>query len=155
MTRDFNDADRIRKEERITLPENPGDLSTEALSQLEAAVKASLQGGYLSCPVAWKLAKEAGVPKVVIGEMTDRLGVRITNCQLGCFKVEKTPYDETQPKQSAAEVVAGVQELSDRNELTCVNVFELAHRLKVAPMSVADAVNELGLKIHNCQLGCF
>lgn len=153
--RDFNDADRIRKDERITLPENPGNLSPEALAQLEAAVKASLQDGYLSCPVGWKLAKEAGVSKVVIGEITDRLGVRITNCQLGCFKVEKTPYDETQEKQSAAEVVAGVQALRDKNELNCVNVFDLAHRLKVAPMAVADAVNELGLKIRNCQLGCF
>jgi len=93
--RDFNEADRKKKNTRIRIQKNPGNLSKEVLSRLEDMVIASLKDGYLPCPVAWKVAKEANVPKVTIGEITDRLGIRITNCQIGCFKIEKTPYDNS------------------------------------------------------------
>ena len=89
--RDFNEADRKKKDTRIRIQGNPSNLSKEALSHLEESVKASLLDGYLPCPAAWKIAKEINVPKIAVGEVTDRLGKRITNCQIGCFKIEKTP----------------------------------------------------------------
>ena len=91
--RSFSEADRKKKKIRILIQENPGELSNEVLSQLEDTVKASLKDGYLPCAVAFKIAKEAQVTKVAVGEMTDRLGIRITNCQIGCFKVDKTIHD--------------------------------------------------------------
>ena len=93
--RSFGEADRKKKKTRIQLQENPGKLSNEVLSQLEDTVKASLKDGYLPCAVAFKIAKEAQVPKVAVGEMTDRLGIRVTNCQIGCFKVDKTIHDNS------------------------------------------------------------
>jgi hypothetical protein len=37
-----------------------------------------LKDGHLSCPTAWQIAKKANVPRIAIGETTDRLGIRIS-----------------------------------------------------------------------------
>ena len=153
--RSFGEADRKKKKTRIQLQENPGKLSNEVLSQLEDTVKASLKDGYLPCAVAFKIAKEAQVPKVAVGEMTDRLGIRVTNCQIGCFKVDKTIHDNSAPEDLDDGIVSKLNAVKANNELTCANVFDLAQQLKSTPMAIADAANLRDLKIHNCQLGCF
>ncbi len=153
--RSFGQADRKKKRTRIKLQENPGKLSNEVLSQLEATVKASLRDGYLLCAVAFKIAKEGQVPKVAVGEMTDRLGIRVTNCQIGCFKVDKTIHDNSAHEHLDDGIVSKLKALKENNELTCANVFDLAQQLKSTPMVIADAANLRGLKIDNCQLGCF
>jgi len=153
--RNFNEADRKKKNKRIRIQENPGNLSKEVLSELEDTVKVSLQDGYLPCPVAWKIAKETNVPKVVIGEITDRLGIRITNCQIGCFKIEKTPYDNSVPENIDGEIITMLETLKENNQLTCAKVFALARQFKLKPMVIVNEANVRGLKIHGCQLGCF
>ena len=153
--RDFNEADRNKKNSRIRIQENPGNLSQEVLSQLEDTVKASLKDGYLPCPAAWEVAKEANVPKVTIGEVTDRLGIRITNCQLGCFKIEKTPYDNSVHKNIDGEIITMLETLWGNNQLTCAEVFGLARQFRLEPMVIANEANVRDLKIHGCQLGCF
>ena len=140
---------------RRHLPGNPGNLSKEVLSQLEDTVKASLKDGYLPCPVAWKIAKEAHVPKVAIGEITDRLGIRITNCQLGCFKIKKTPYDNSSYSNIDGKICNILKELHETDQLTCAKAFELARQFNLKPMAIANEVNAMGLKIRGCQLGCF
>jgi len=125
------------------------------LSQLEDTVKTSLKDGYLPCHVAWEIAKEANVPKVAIGEITDRLGIRITNCQIGCFRIEKTPYDNSAHKNIDDEIITVLETLKRTNQLTCAKVFDLAAQFKLKPMVIANEVNAQNLKIHGCQLGCF
>jgi len=153
--RSFGEVDRKKKKTRIQLLDNPGELSSELLSLLEDTVKASLKDGYLPCAVAFKIAKEAQVPKVAVGEMTDRLGIRVTNCQIGCFKVDKTIHDNSAHEDLDDGIVSKLNVLKENNELTCANVFGLAQQLKSTPMAIADAANLRDLKIHNCQLGCF
>ena len=153
--RSFGEADRKKKNIRIQLQENPGNLSNEVLSQLEDMVKASLKGGYLPCAVAFRIAKEIQIPKVAVGEMTDRLGIRIMNCQIGCFKVDKTIHDNTAHEDLDDGIVSKLNALKENNELTCANVFDLAQQLKSTPMVIADAANLRDLRIQNCQLGCF
>jgi len=154
--RDFNEADRKKKNTRIRLQENPGNLSKEVLQKLEDTVEASLKDRYLPCPVAWKIAKEANVPKVAIGEITDRLGIRVTDCQIGCFKIEKTPYDNSVQKNSIdGKIITMLETLKENNQLTCTKVFDLARQFKLKPMAIANEANARNLKIHGCQLGCF
>ncbi|MBE0617268.1 MAG: hypothetical protein IH608_05000, partial [Proteobacteria bacterium] len=90
--RDFNDADRKKKKGRIQLPENPDNLSAEALSRLEAAVRAAVRDGCVACPAGWRVAKEQGVSCLAVGVTIDRLGIRVADCQLGCFAVSKTDH---------------------------------------------------------------
>ena len=153
--RDFNDADRKKKSGRITLPDNPGNLSGEALSQLESAVKAVVTDSYVACPSAWQIAKDTGVSRLDVGVMIDKLGMRVTDCQLGCFKVGKTPYTGSETESFGEEVASRVQTLCEAGELTCSNISALARELNVKPRAVADAINVRGGKIRQCQLGCF
>ena len=153
--RNFNEADQKKKGERIHLEENPNDLSREVIAQLESTIKASLKEGYLSCPVAWKIAKEYNVPKIAVGEIADRLGIRITNCQLGCFKIEKTPYNKSVHKNIHGEVITKLETIKEKDQLTCTRVFDLARQFKLKPLTIANEMSARGLKIRGCQLGCF
>ncbi len=40
-------------------------------------------------------------------------------------------------------------------KLPCPSAFKLAKELKIAPKDVGDAVDNMGIKICSCQLGCF
>ncbi len=153
--RDFNEGDRKKKSARIQIQKNPGNLTEESLSELESVVKASLKDGYLSCPVAWGIARKSNVPKIVVGEITDRLGIRITNCQLGCFKIEKTPYDNSSYGNIDGEIRNILKELHETDQLTCAKAFELARQFNLKPIVIANEVNAMGLRIRGCQLGCF
>ena len=87
--------------------------------------------------------------------MIDKLGIRITNCQIGCFKVDKTIHGISTRNVLGEGVISSLNALKQKDELTCVNVFELASQLKLTPMAIANMANLRNLKIHNCQLGCF
>ena len=54
-------------------------------NELEKKIKASLVEGKLPCTVAFKIAKELKVSTRNVGETANRLSVKISNCQLGCF----------------------------------------------------------------------
>ncbi len=153
--RNFNETDKKKKQKRIQIEENPGNLSKEQLSQLEGRVKASLKDGYLSCPVAWRIADEMKVPRIAVGNITDRLGIRVTNCQVGCFKVDKTISQNITPKKIEDSIVAIMEKLNENRELTCGKVIELALQNKLAPLELADIANLRHWKIRECQLGCF
>ncbi|HQL01358.1 MAG TPA: hypothetical protein PK090_11340 [Smithellaceae bacterium] len=140
---------------RIQLPENPANLPQETLERLGAAVTASLREGYLPCPVAWRIAKDFDIPHIAVGAVMDKLGVRVTDCQIGFFKVDKTPYRALKPEEPSPELTAGLHELDAAGNLTCPTVFELARRFNTSPLKVSEAANILGLKIRACQLGCF
>ncbi len=153
--KNFNEADKNRKQARIQTQENPGNLSKESLLHLEGVIKASLKDGYLSCPLAWAIAKKSNVSKIAVGDIADKLGVRITNCQLGCFKIEKTPYDKSSRNNINSEVITVIKTSKESNQLTCAKVFDLARQYRLKPMVIADEINSMGLKIRSCQLGCF
>jgi len=44
-----------------------------------------LVDGKLPCAVAFKIARELKVSRQEVGEIADKLGIMIVNCQLGCF----------------------------------------------------------------------
>ncbi|MFC1865882.1 hypothetical protein ACFLYB_04125 [Chloroflexota bacterium] len=153
--RDFNEASKVRKSTRIQIPNNPDKLSKEKLLQLEALVKESLKDGYLSCSVAWEIANEANITKIAIGDIADRLGVRITNCQIGFFKKDKTAYDNPEHKSIDGEIITILKALNENTRLTCAKVFELARQFRLKPITIAHEAGAQDLKIIGCQLGCF
>jgi hypothetical protein len=151
--RDFNDAAREKKSTRIKLPGNSGNLSEQKHARLEADIKASLRDGYLPCPAAWKIAREAGVTKIAVGEACDRMGIRVTDCQIGFFKKSKTPYENDGRENIDEGAVSELRQLGGR--LTCAGVFELAKKHKIKPLTLSHEAGALGVKIGECQLGCF
>jgi hypothetical protein len=153
--REFNDTDRKKKKKRTNTRENPAHVTPEELLKLEGLIKQSLKDGYLPCPAAFKVALKARVPGIAIGEMTDKLGVRIIDCQIGFFKVDKTVFKGPADEKADKEIAGLLKDLDKNNELTCAGVFALARQFNCTPLAVAGVANKHKLKIHHCQLGCF
>jgi hypothetical protein len=96
-----------------------------------------------------------GIPKVAVGAMTDQIGLRVTNCQIGCFKVDKIINDSPGNEPVDDSVLARIKDLENADRLTCSNVFALAAELGLPAMAVARVANARNIKVHQCQLGCF
>ena len=52
---------------------------------LEKELKESLVDGRLPCAMAFKISEKHGVSTRKVGDMANRLKIRISTCQLGCF----------------------------------------------------------------------
>ena len=92
---------------------------------------------------------------MAVGDVTDHLAVRITDCQIGCFKVDKTAHDDQVPGSLDAEMITLLEALHESRRLTCAKVFDLAREFKLKPMAIADEANRRRIKVSECQLGCF
>jgi hypothetical protein len=53
--------------------------------EMEAAIRAKLEAGRLSCRDAWGIAEALDVPKMVVSAACEALQVKIKPCQLGAF----------------------------------------------------------------------
>jgi len=54
-------------------------------TELDEKIKSSLVEGKLPCAVAFKIAKELKVSPREVGQAANKLAIKISNCQLGCF----------------------------------------------------------------------
>ena len=62
-------------------------METKELELLVAAMSVEKDGRRtMPCPVAFKLAAEHDVGLLDIGRACNRLGIQISQCQLGCFR---------------------------------------------------------------------
>ncbi len=52
---------------------------------IEQKVRDSLVDGKLPCAVAFKIAEELNVAPTSVKDTTDKLSIKISACQLGCF----------------------------------------------------------------------
>ena len=66
--------------------ENESTGTSDIERMLEEELKASLVDGRLPCAVAFKISRKLKVSPLKIGDMANRLNVKIVNCQLGCFQ---------------------------------------------------------------------
>lgn len=57
----------------------------EMKDKIAEEIRKKATGGNLPCAIARKIAEELGVSYKDVGEAADKLHVKITNCQLGCF----------------------------------------------------------------------
>ena len=53
--------------------------------ELTEAVMAKAVDGRITCPVLRKLAEDSGVVYKVAGAAADAAGIKVKNCDLGCF----------------------------------------------------------------------
>jgi hypothetical protein len=58
-----------------------GDISMA----LEEEMRASLVNGKLPCAVAFRIARKLKVSPKRVGDVANRLNIKISSCQLGCF----------------------------------------------------------------------
>ena len=148
MPAEFGETDRKKKEKRAAgVPAGPID------DALKNAIASALVNGCISCPAAFGVAKKLAVPPGQVGAAADALGIRIVNCQLGCFKFEKTGRKELDYIDPA--IVGEIETVIVREPLTCTKAFEIARKMKKSVSDVGDVANARNFKIKTCQLGCF
>ncbi|MHB0885757.1 MAG: hypothetical protein ACYC6V_06920 [Bacillota bacterium] len=66
--------------------ESKPDHRLEPEERIEKRVREVAEGDKLPCAMAFKIAEELKVSRLAVGEAADRVGVNISQCQLGCFK---------------------------------------------------------------------
>jgi len=116
-------------------------------------VRASLVDGKLPCAVAFRIADELVLEPKEVGDLADELDIKISRCQLGLFGHERRIV---KPAQDVAE------ELTERlktslveGRLPCAKAWEIARELRIKRVRVGRAADALGIRISQCQLGCF
>jgi len=57
----------------------------QVTDEMMEAIKAKAVDGKVTCPVLRKFAEDSGVAYKVAGTAADMAGVRVHNCDLGCF----------------------------------------------------------------------
>ena len=122
-------------------------------------IKTRLIDGSLSCAKAHKIAQQLTVSPIVIGHTADALGIRLNKCQLGLYGYPNkkgwdisgvteldTPDDFTQALRT---------ETTDQNQITCLDLWELAAQYSISRMQAGYFAEKLDISIIKCQLGAF
>ena len=52
---------------------------------LECALMAGASSGRIACASIFRIAESQGVPVAEAGRAVQRLGIKVTGCQMGCF----------------------------------------------------------------------
>ncbi len=127
------------------------------MSNIETTVKASLRDGRLPCTFAFRIASEHGWTPEKVGAEADRLGVRISRCQLGLFG-----YDAFGQKglaraleQVPGDVTVSLHAATSDGQISCAALWAIARQHGLPRVAVACAAETLDLRITSCQLGCF
>ena len=123
--------------------------------ELEEKVVSSLVDDQLPCAVAFKIDRELKISPREVGKTADKLGIRIVNCQLGCFQVEKATHQNLNRIDIKKMLLEEIEASLVNGNLPCTVALEVAKRLKVAPKEVGDTATKQKIKISSCQLGCF
>jgi len=55
------------------------------LDKVKEMIKEKAKDGRISCPMAHKIAKEAGVSPKKVGDIVNELKIKLYGCQFGCF----------------------------------------------------------------------
>ena len=61
-------------------------LKSRLTGELLETVRLRLVEGQLPCAVAWQIASDLKVAKMLVSAAAEELEIRIRDCQLGCFK---------------------------------------------------------------------
>ena len=122
--------------------------------KIATQIKESLTEGRLSCPSAFKVVRRLEVSPQQVGEVADELKVKISRCQLGLFGYEAgkllEPVEEVEERLGAK-----IRDRVVEGRLPCVTIWGIAHDLTMKRMDIARAAERLGVRITQCQLGCF
>ena len=97
---------------------------------LQEEVEASLADGYLPCAVALKIARKFEVAPKEVGDVANKLGIRIINCQLGCFKFEKADPDDLDSIPVSSALAAELKSSLVAGKLPCGVAFDVARKVK-------------------------
>ena len=129
------------------------------MSHFDEEMKQVLRGGQLPCVVAFDEAPKHGLTPAQIGEWADANHIRVSHCQLGLFgygpKAEGK-HKIVRPAETVKDELASALLAHARDgRITCADVWAVAEAAGVARLEASAAAEALGLRVSQCQLGCF
>jgi len=124
--------------------------------EIAAQIKGSLTEGRLPCATAFKVARKLDVSPKQVGEVANELNVKISRCQLGLFGYGSNKGKSLEPAQEVGEELqARIEDRVIEGGLPCATAWDIARELTMKRIDVANAAESLGIRITQCQLGCF
>jgi hypothetical protein len=128
---------------------------TELNEKIAVKVRKKMSEGTLSCGAAHVIAEELGVAASEVGITLDLLEVRIGKCQLGLFgygekKRIVKPADKVEP-----ELQKEIENSLVDGRLPCKAAWDIAEKFKMKRLDMANACENLRVKINSCQIGSF
>jgi len=129
------------------------------VNELEEAIRRLAPGGRLPCAALFRLAAQSDRSPRAVRERADRIGVRISRCQLGLFGTEEfgePRYARAHPLSTIPEGLADTLRGRCRaGRLPCRTAWEIADEEDVPRLLIGCAAEGLSLPVGPCQLGCF
>ncbi len=123
--------------------------------RIRDAVQEQARDGKLSCNAAFRVAEELAVNPQMVGEAADELGVRLHRCQLGLFGYDGEESIVRPAESVSSELETAIQEGLVVGRLPCAVAWALANRFDIPRLELANAAEELEIRIGQCQLGAF
>jgi len=124
--------------------------------EIAAQIKESLTEDRLPCASVFKIARRLEVSPHEVGEVANELNVRISRCQLGLFGHGSDKGKSLEPVQEVGEELqARIMDEVVEGGLPCAVAWDIASELTMKRLDVANAAESLGIRITQCQLGCF
>ncbi len=127
------------------------------MSKQDPRLEPYLVLGRLPCALAFRAAAETGATPVEIREAADVADIRVSRCQLGLFGFEE--FGEKRLSNYVMDVPDDLREAlanaATSDAIPCAAAWRLADDLGVPRALVGSVVNAMGLRIIQCQLGCF
>ncbi|MGD8252630.1 MAG: hypothetical protein PVF20_09960 [Desulfobacterales bacterium] len=135
-----------KPETEDTIPPDP---------QLVEALLDASSGHQVSCGKAHRISKTVGRSPAEVGRAMDRLGLRITRCQLGLFGHRPEKRIVKPAPSVSSELEHQIRSRLEGERLSCRAAWDLARQLGIPRLGVAEACETLSVKIKPCQLGAF
>jgi len=125
--------------------------------ELDQAIREAASGGLLPCAAAFRIADRLGVAPDTVRANADRLGVRISVCQLGLFGYDAFGERRAAHKLSDVppELRRALDETADGGRLTCAAAWRLADERGLPRLLMGSAAETVGVRVCRCPLGCF
>jgi uncharacterized protein (UPF0264 family) len=106
------------------------------------------ENGALSCINAFKVAKLIGMEPKHMAQITREMKIKITNCELGVFgKLEFNDMNE--------DIFDLLKKRSHNSKVDCEVAWKISQEKSKAISNIGASIKNSGLKVSNCQLGCF
>jgi hypothetical protein len=124
--------------------------------EIATQIQESLTESRLPCPSAFRVARRLEVSPQQVGEVANELNVRLSRCQLGLFGHGSDKGKSLETVQEVGEELqARIKDRVVEGSLPCAMAWEIASELTMKRLDVANAAENLGIRIIQCQLGCF
>jgi hypothetical protein len=122
-------------------------------------MKRVLRDGQLPCAVAFDEGQKRGLTAAQIGEWADANEVRVSHCQLGLFgygpKAEGKHKIVRPTEIVKDDLAAALRAHAREGRIPCADVWAVAAAAGIARLEASAAAEGLGLRVSQCQLGCF